>query len=155
MQSFTVNNIMGQHHKPNHSSAPAKPGSEAKIRLDKWLWEARFYKTRSIAKDMIEGGKVHYEGHRVKASKEVTVGAQIRLRQGFDEKTVIVTALCERRGNATAAASLYEETPDSIEKRELAAAQRKSISAATPGSANRPNKKQRRQIIQFRHQQSE
>ena len=129
--------------------------SDSKIRLDKWLWAARFYKTRSIAKDMIEGGKVHYEGHRVKASKEVTLGAQIRLRQGFDEKTVVVMALSERRGNATAAAELYEETNESIEKRQLAAEQRKAMSSAVPVSDNRPNKKQRRQIIQFRHQQSE
>ena len=129
--------------------------SDSKIRLDKWLWAARFYKTRSIAKDMIEGGKVHYEGHRVKASKEVTLGAQIRLRQGFDEKTVVVMALSERRGNATAAAALYEETNESIEKRQLAAEQRKAMSSAVPVSDNRPNKKQRRQIIQFRHQQSE
>ncbi|MBA55381.1 MAG: hypothetical protein CMK89_13080 [Pseudomonadales bacterium] len=129
--------------------------SDSKIRLDKWLWAARFYKTRSIAKDMIEGGKVHYEGHRVKASKEVTLGAQVRLRQGFDEKTVTVMALSDRRGNATAAAALYEETPESIEKRQLAAEQRKAMSSAVPVSDNRPNKKQRRQIIQFRHQQSE
>ena len=129
--------------------------SDSKIRLDKWLWAARFYKTRSIAKEMIEGGKVHYEGHRVKASKEVALGAQIRLRQGFDEKTVVVIALSDRRGNATAAAALYEETEASIEKRELATAQRKSMSSAHPVSDNRPNKKQRRQIIQFRHQQSE
>ncbi|RLT93221.1 MAG: ribosome-associated heat shock protein Hsp15 [Ketobacter sp.] len=129
--------------------------SDSKIRLDKWLWAARFYKTRSIAKDMIEGGKVHYEGHRVKASKEVTLGAQVRLRQGFDEKTVTVMALSDRRGNATAAAALYEETPESIEKRQLAAEQRKAMSSAVPVSDNRPNKKQRRQIIKFRHQQSE
>ncbi len=129
--------------------------SNSKIRLDKWLWAARFYKTRSIAKDMIEGGKVHYEGHRVKASKEVTLGASVRLRQGFDEKTVVVTALSDRRGNATAAAALYEETEESIEKRQLAAAQRKSMNAANPATDQRPNKKQRRQIIQFRHQQSE
>lgn len=137
---------MGQQNKPN---------SESKIRLDKWLWAARFYKTRSIAKEMIDGGKVHYEGHRVKASKEVSLGAQIRLRQGFDEKTVTVIALSERRGNATMAATLYEETPESVEKRQLAAAQRQAMNAATPGAENRPNKKQRRQIIQFRHQQSE
>ncbi|MEE2733162.1 MAG: ribosome-associated heat shock protein Hsp15 [Pseudomonadota bacterium] len=129
--------------------------SDSKIRLDKWLWAARFYKTRSIAKDMIEGGKVHYEGHRVKASKEVTLGAQIRLRQGFDEKTVVVMGLSDRRGNAVAAAALYEETDASIELRQRASAQRKAMSAAHPGSDNRPNKKQRRQIIQFRHQQSE
>ena len=129
--------------------------SDSKIRLDKWLWAARFYKTRSIAKDMIEGGKVHYEGHRVKASKEVTLGAQVRLRQGLDEKTVVVLALSDRRGNATAAAALYEETAESIEKRQLAAEQRKAMSSAVPVSDNRPNKKQRRQIIQFRHQQSE
>lgn len=127
----------------------------SKIRLDKWLWAARFYKTRSIAKDMIEGGKVHYEGHRVKASKEVALGALIRLRQGFDEKTIKVISLSDKRGNATLAATLYEETPESIEKRALHAAQRKSLGASAPKSDNRPNKKERRQIIQLRHQQSE
>lgn len=142
-------NSMGQKNMGQTSTA------NTKIRLDKWLWAARFYKTRSIAKDMIDGGKVHYEGHRVKASKEVTLGAQIRLRQGFDEKTVVVLSLNDRRSNATAAAALYEETPESIEKRQLAAAQRKAMNAAAPGSESRPNKKQRRQITQFRHQQSD
>ncbi|MAR90797.1 MAG: ribosome-associated heat shock protein Hsp15 [Pseudomonadota bacterium] len=128
---------------------------DSKIRLDKWLWAARFYKTRSLAKEMIEGGKVHYEGHRVKASKEVTLGAQVRLRQGFDEKTVVVTGLSDRRGNAVMAAALYEETTESQEKRALASAQRKSMNAAMPSSDQRPNKKQRRQIIQFRNQQGQ
>ncbi len=126
-----------------------------KIRLDKWLWAARFYKTRSIAKEMIDGGKVHYEGHRVKASKEVAVGATIKLRQGFDEKTITVKALSERRGNAAAAAELYEETADSIEQRQLAALRRKASGAAIAGTERRPNKKERRQIIQFRQQQSD
>ena len=132
-----------------------KTSSDSKIRLDKWLWAARFYKTRSIAKDMIEGGKVHYEGQRVKASREVAIGASIRLRQGFDEKTVLVKALSDKRSNATAAAELYEETEESQDKRELQAAQRKSLGAAAPGSDGRPNKKERRQIINFRHKQSE
>jgi len=129
--------------------------THTKIRLDKWLWAARFYKTRSIAKDMIDGGKVHYEGHRVKASKEVSLGAQIRLRQGFDEKTVVVLSLSDRRGNASIAATLYEETQESIEKRQLASAQRKAMNAAAPGTESRPNKKQRRQINQFKSQQSD
>lgn len=132
-----------------------KSDNNSKIRLDKWLWAARFYKTRSIAKDMIEGGKVHYEGHRVKASREVALGASIRLRQGFDEKTIIITALSDRRGNATAAAMLYEETPESIEKRQLTGEQRKALGASAPNSDNRPNKKERRKILQFRQQQSE
>lgn len=126
-----------------------------KIRLDKWLWAARFYKTRSTAKDMIEGGKVHYEGRRVKASKEVMLGASIQLRQGFDEKTVIVIKLSERRGNAQIAATLYEETADSIEKRQLAAEQRKAISSTHPINEHRPNKKERRKILQFRQQQND
>ena len=132
-----------------------KASSDDKVRLDKWLWAARFYKTRSIAKDMIEGGKVHYEGHRVKASREVAVGASIRLRQGFDEKTILVKALSDKRSNAATAAQLYEETAESVEKRMMQAAQRKSMGAAMPGSANRPNKKERRQLINFRQQQSE
>ncbi len=132
-----------------------KPDDDSKIRLDKWLWAARFYKTRSIAKDMIEGGKVHYEGHRVKASKEVALGATIKLRQGFDEKMVVITGLSDRRGSATQAATLYQETPESLEKRQLNAEQRKALGASVQQTDNRPNKKQRRQMLQFRQQQSE
>lgn len=126
-----------------------------KIRLDKWLWAARFYKTRSLAKEMIDGGKVHYEGQRVKPSKEVAIGATIRLRQGFDERTVIVTGLADKRGNATQAATLYRETDDSIAAREQAAANRKVLGPSFgPSHQQRPNKKQRRDIIQFRQQQN-
>ena len=132
-----------------------KQDDDSKIRLDKWLWAARFYKTRSIAKDMIEGGKVHYEGHRVKASKEVALGATIKLRQGFDEKMVVITGLSDRRGSATQAATLYQETPESLEKRQLNAEQRKALGASVQQTDNRPNKKQRRQMLQFRQQQSE
>ena len=67
------------------------------VRLDKWLWAARFYKTRSIAKAMIEGGKVHYNGQRAKVSKNVEIGAMIKLRQGSDEKEIEVIALSDQR----------------------------------------------------------
>lgn len=134
----------------------ASDTSDDKIRLDKWLWAARFYKTRSLAKDMIDGGKVHYEGQRVKPSKEVTIGATIRLRQGTDEKIVVVTGLSGKRGNATQAAALYRETDDSIAAREQAAANRKALGPSFgPGHQQRPNKKQRRNIIQFRQQQND
>ncbi|MCG8313145.1 MAG: ribosome-associated heat shock protein Hsp15 [Pseudomonadales bacterium] len=124
-----------------------------KVRIDKWLWAARFYKTRSIAKEMVEGGKVHYDGHRVKPSKEVSIGATIKLRQGFDEKTVIVTAISDRRGNATMAATLYEETQESIQQRHKNAAQRKSLAQSSPVPVGRPNKRDRRRIIQFQQKQ--
>ncbi len=131
-------------------------GNDDKIRLDKWLWAARFYKTRTLAKDMIEGGKVHYEGQRVKPSKEVALGATVRLRQGIDERTVVIMGLCDKRGNATHAATLYQETADSIAAREKAAAQRKALGPSFGPNANqRPNKKQRRDIIQFRQQQND
>lgn len=134
----------------------ASDTSDDKIRLDKWLWAARFYKTRSLAKDMIDGGKVHYEGQRVKPSKEVAIGATIRLRQGTDEKIVVVTGLSRKRGNATQAAALYRETDDSIAAREQAAANRKALGPSFgPGHQQRPNKKQRRNIIQFRQQQND
>lgn len=130
--------------------------SDDKIRLDKWLWAARFYKTRSIAKEMIDGGKVHYEGQRVKPGKEVTMGATVRLRQGPDERIVVITGLSGKRGSATQAATLYEETADSIAARAKAVAQRKALGPAfAAGPAQRPNKKQRRDIIQFRQQQNE
>ncbi|MCG8669987.1 MAG: ribosome-associated heat shock protein Hsp15 [Pseudomonadales bacterium] len=126
-----------------------------KVRIDKWLWAARFYKTRSIAKDMVEGGKVHYDGHRVKPSKEVCLGATIRLRQGFDEKTVVVTGISARRGNATMAAELYQETDESLAQREQNALKRKSLAQSMPTSQGRPNKKERRKIIQFQQQQDQ
>ncbi|WP_372760003.1 ribosome-associated heat shock protein Hsp15 [Litorivivens sp.] len=124
-----------------------------KVRLDKWLWAARFFKTRSLAKQAIEGGKVHYNGARCKVSKEVEVGAKLTLRQGWDNKTVIIEAISEQRRGAPEAQQLYRETEDSIKQRELRAAERK---AHGPGadllSRERPTKKQRRQIHRFKQQ---
>ncbi|PTQ89686.1 ribosome-associated heat shock protein Hsp15 [Agitococcus lubricus] len=117
------------------------------VRMDKWLWAARFFKTRTLAKDAIEGGKVHCNGQRVKVSKEVKTGMELRIRQGFDEKTVIVTALNDVRRGANEAQLLYQETADSIARREEHALQRKAANLAYPD--HRPNKKERRQIHRF------
>nr|WP_274517473.1 ribosome-associated heat shock protein Hsp15 [Yersinia pseudotuberculosis] len=86
------------------------------VRLDKWLWAARFYKTRAIARDMVDGGKVHYNGQRSKPSKLVELHAEIRLRQGNDERTVRVLALHSQRRGAEEAQTLYEETEASLSK---------------------------------------
>jgi len=122
-----------------------------KVRIDKWLWAARFYKTRAIAKQAIDGGKVHCNGARPKPSKEIEIGSKIKLRQGFDEKTVIVKALSEQRRGAPQAQLLYEETEESREKRELLTQQRKAQPKHWP-SATKPTKKQRRLIQQFKQQ---
>ena len=78
------------------------------VRLDKWLWAARFFRTRAKAKAAIEGGKVHGNGQRAKAAKTVAVGDQLTIRQGFDEKAVTILGLDDQRGDATRAATLYE-----------------------------------------------
>ena len=122
-----------------------------RIRIDKWLWAARFYKTRAIAKQAIDGGKVHINGNRPKPSKEVEPGEKIRLRQGFDEKTVIVRALSNQRLGAKDAQELYKETEESIEDREKISQQRKKQPKHW-ASPEKPNKKQRRQIQQFKQQ---
>ena len=120
-----------------------------KVRLDKWLWAARFFKTRALAKAAIEGGKVHCRGERCKPSKEPKVGDELLIRIGFDERTVIVRALSAVRRGAPEAQTLYEETPQSLAAREEAAAQRKTgaLGLQTDG---RPSKKQRRQIQYLR-----
>jgi len=120
-----------------------------KVRLDKWLWAARFYKTRALAKAAIEGGKVHCRGERCKPSKEPKIGEELTLRTGFDERTVRILALSVVRRGAPEAQTLYEETAESVERREQAAAQRKagSLGVTTDG---RPSKKQRRQLFTFR-----
>ena len=85
-----------------------------RLRVDKWLWAARFFKTRSIAKSAIEGGKVHLDGQRVKVSREIGVGEKLTIKQGWDEKEIVVKALSDRRGPAPTARDLYDETQASI-----------------------------------------
>ncbi|TQV77603.1 RNA-binding protein [Exilibacterium tricleocarpae] len=124
-----------------------------KVRIDKWLWAARFYKTRSLAKQAIEGGKVHADGHKVKPSKDIAVDQIITLRQGWDEKTVVVLALSDQRRGAAEAAALYRETEASIAAREARAEQRKAQRGVNPPRERRPTKKERRQIHQFVNKQ--
>lgn len=133
--------------KQQHSTP--RNGSADSMRIDKWLWVARFFRTRSLAKQAIEGGKVHHQGERVKVSKEIRVGMELAIRQGFDEKTVMIHQLNEVRGGAPAAQALYEETPASIAKRELITAHRKLSNLARPD--HRPSKRDRRQIHRFQH----
>ena len=128
--------------------------SDQKVRLDKWLWAARFYKTRSIATDMINGGKVHYNGQRCKASKNVEVGATVKLRQGYDEKTVVIEAISAKRQNFTIAQTLYSETPESIELREAESLARQQSAAFSPRPETKPDKKQRRTLINFKNSDS-
>ncbi|KGQ70364.1 heat-shock protein [Chelonobacter oris] len=123
------------------------------VRLDKWLWAARFYKTRSIAHEMIDGGKVHYNGQRSKPSKIVEIGAMLKLRQGSDEKEVEIIALSDKRGGAAQAQALYRETEQSMKKREQTALARKANALSMPNPERRPNKKERRDLIKFKHQE--
>ena len=121
------------------------------IRLDKWLWAARFYKSRSLAREMVDGGKVHYNGQRTKPSKLVEVGAILTLRQGSVQKTVRVLAISEQRRTAIEAQQLYQETPDSIAKREKIAQARKLNALTMPHPDRRPYKKERRNLIKFKY----
>ncbi|RLZ08131.1 RNA-binding protein [Acinetobacter sp. 2JN-4] len=130
-----------------------EPASMEAMRIDKWLWAARFFKTRSIAKAAIEGGKVHHNNERVKVSRDVRVGMQLTIQQGFEKKTVLVKALSAVRGGAPMAQQLYEETTESIEKRELQASQRKLHNLARPD--HRPSKKDRRDINRFKQENTQ
>ncbi|TGG91363.1 ribosome-associated heat shock protein Hsp15 [Natronospirillum operosum] len=122
------------------------------VRLDKWLWAARFYKTRGLAKSAVEGGKVHYNGARAKPSRAVEIGAELRLRLGFEERTVAVLALSERRGPAREAQQLYAETPESIERRERNAELRRHSRLAQVTPEQKPSKKQRRDLQRMKNQ---
>lgn len=122
------------------------------VRLDKWLWAARFYKTRSIARNMIDGGKVHYNGQRSKPSKMVELGATITLRTGLEQKTVIIDKISDQRRGAPEAQLLYTETEESIAKREENSQKRKLNALYSPAPDRRPDKKQRRDIIKFKNQ---
>lgn len=122
-----------------------------KARLDKWLWAARFFKTRAKSKQAIVGGKVHIGSVRTKASKEIGVGDVIEIRQGWEQRTVIVKRLSTERSGAAEASLLYEETSESLAKRKLVAQQRKAAGSLVSRDG-RPSKKDRRSIIKFRQQ---
>lgn len=119
------------------------------VRIDKWLWAARFFKTRAKAKEAIDGGKVHVNGHRVKPSKDVMVDDLLEITQGWDDKIVIVRELSDNRRSAALAQALYEETPESIERRERIAEQRRAAGGQVR-SEGRPSKRDRRLIHQFK-----
>lgn len=119
------------------------------VRLDKWLWAARFYKTRSLCKEAVDGGKVMYNGSKGKASRNVELGALITIRKGWDEMTVEIQGLSEQRRGAPEAQLLYSETAESIEKRERRAVEHKSFGGRIM-SDHRPNKKERRDIQQLK-----
>ena len=122
-----------------------------KVRIDKWLWAARFFKTRGLAKAAIENGRVLVDDNKLqktKPSRMLERGLTLKIRQGFDEKTIVVTELSDQRRGATEAQLLYRETQQSIEAREKIVAERKALNSSIPRTI-RPNKKQRRQIHRF------
>lgn len=117
------------------------------VRIDKWLWAARFFKTRALAKAAVEGGKVHYNRARCKPSRVVELGATVRMQLGWDEKTVEILEIHDKRRGAPDAQKMYVETAESIEKREQHAQQRKSMNLSATAPDHRPNKKQRRDLM--------
>jgi ribosome-associated heat shock protein Hsp15 len=123
------------------------------VRIDKWLWAARFFKTRSTATDAVAGGRVHVNGERVKPAKPVHAGDTVVVTIGTLRRTVVVTALADRRGSATAAAALYEETPDSIAAREQHTLERRLARPLGADLGARPTKQSRRRLDALRRAQ--
>ena len=121
------------------------------VRLDKWLWAARFFKTRSLAKQAVEGGKIRVDGQRPKVSKELAVGMNLLIRRGQEEYSVSVEALSDSRGPASVAQGLYSESAASIAKREQQRVMRKAVGIVAPD--NRPDKHSRRQLQRLKRSQ--
>ena len=119
-------------------------------RIDRWLWAARFYKTRTAATDAVAGGRVHLNGARVKPAKDVRPGDTLDVTIGDTRREVVVVALAERRGPASVAQSLYEETPDSIARREQRAADRRFARPLGADLGARPTKQDRRRLEALR-----
>ena len=124
--------------------------SDEKVRIDKWLWAARFFKTRSLATEAVDGGKVDVNGARAKPAKLVGPGDEVRVRVGPQLFVVKITDTAERRGSATVAQGLYEETADSAAARAKASEQHRLAASAFDFDDGRPNKKDRRDLKKFR-----
>lgn len=120
-----------------------------KVRIDKWLWATRFFRTRALARDAIKGGKVQIDGVRVKPGRTLSLGDRLTIRRGDDEYTVTVDDLGDRRLSASLAAEKYTEDPDSQARREAAAEKRQLDREARQERLRRPDKRERRQIVRF------
>ena len=129
-----------------HSSMKNDTG---RMRIDKWLWAARFFKTRSLAAQAVEGGKVEHNDARIKPAKELRAGDRLRIRVGEVEWCVTVRGISAQRGSASVAMLLYEEDAESVTRRQKQIAERKLVPHPAAGAKGRPTKKQRRQIIRF------
>ena len=128
--------------------------ADTRVRIDKWLWAARFYKTRSLSADAVEGGKAQLNGERVKPAKVLKVGDTLNIRNGHFAWEITVLALSERRGSAPEAAKLYSESDQSKKEREEKSALLKVERQSNPFPGGRPTKKARRQIIKFIREQN-
>ncbi|MGY0399346.1 MAG: RNA-binding S4 domain-containing protein [Ostreibacterium sp.] len=125
---------------------------QSSIRLDKWLWASRFFKTRSLATEAIKGGRVRVNSNRVKPSKSVEIGQMISINKPSQSVEIAVVALSDKRGDFTTAQTLYTETKESINKRQKEILIRKLASQSTPTTKGRPTKRNRRQIVRFTQQ---
>lgn len=125
------------------------------VRLDRWLWAARFFKTRRLASDAIKGGKVSVNGVRAKPAKELRAGSEVRVTKGSYEFVVIVEALSEQRGPAAEAQKLYQELASSIERRQHVREQQRIAAAAMPQLDHRPDKRDRRRLAEFKRKQGD
>lgn len=127
---------------------------ELKVRIDKWLWAARFFKTRNLAAEAVTNGRVHLNQQRVKPAKELHVGDTVTVRVNEVEQTVVVCGLSKQRRPAVEAALLYAETPESIERREQVKQLFQQEVASRPRGAGRPTKKERRTLERFKRNNS-
>lgn len=125
------------------------PATSEPVRIDKWLWAARFFKTRVLAAEAVNGGKVHIDGARVKPGKKVAPGMRLDITLGWTTRSVDVLATAQRRGSATVAQTLYKETDESLRRREIAEQQHK-LQVTAPHSERRPDKRDRRRLMKFK-----
>ena len=123
---------------------------DSSVRLDKWLWAARFFKTRSVAREAVSGGKVHLNGNRAKPGRSLSAGDLLRIQRGDDEYTITIIELGTRRGPAAVAQTLYKESDESRLKREKLVEQRKLEHEQHAGRERRPDKRQRRRLVRFK-----
>ena len=121
------------------------------VRLDKWLWAARFFKTRSVARDAVSGGKVHLNGNRAKPGRSLNIGDELRIQRGEEEYAITVLDLSARRGPAPVARSLYEESEENRSRREKLAEERRLEYQQNATRERRPDKRQRRRLVQFKN----